>query len=67
MAASSEKENKKINADKANNDADIKEGTNASIRSEHDSNKYPNKLEQDKQVQGQEEYIDRNGETKDKS
>ena len=68
MNTSSEKENKKVDADKAEKDNKVQEGkSNSILKEDGDKNKYPYKLEQDKQNKTQEEYLDRNNDSKDKS
>lgn len=68
MNTSSEKEQKKVNADKAQHNNEVREGQNYTINDiGNNKDDYPHKNQKDKQLKSQEEYIDRNGETKDKS
>ena len=68
MQQSSEKENKKVQTDKQFKDNEVREGEADSINNEdNDKSAYPFKSDKDKQYKNQPEYIDRNGETKDKS
>lgn len=66
---SSIKENSKVDGSKSVDDNDVKEGqADSSIYSDNnDKSAYPFKHAEDKQHKDQEEYIDRNSETKDKS
>ena len=67
MQQSSEKENKKVQTDKQFDDNEVREGkANNSIASEeNDKSAYPYK--KDDQYKTQEEFIDRNSESKNKS
>ena len=69
MEKSSEKENKKVQADKQFKDNEVREGkANNSISSEENNKSaYPYKSDEDIQFKTQPEFIDRNPETKDKS
>jgi hypothetical protein len=69
MKKSSEKENKKVQTDKQFDDNEVREGKADNSISSEGNNKsvYPNKSTEDKQFKNQPEFIDRNGETKDKS
>lgn len=69
MNNSSEKENKKVQTDNQFKDNKVREGEadNSIFSEENNKSAYPYKHDEDKQLKTQEEYIDRNGETKDKS
>ena len=69
MEKSSEKENKKVQTDKQFEDNEVREGKadNSIFSEENDKSAYPYKSDADKQFKNQPEYIDRNGESKDKS
>ena len=69
MKQSSEKENKKVQTNKQFKHNKVREGKADNSIYDEDNNKsaYPYKSTEDKQFKNQPEYIDRSGETKDKS
>jgi hypothetical protein len=69
MKQSSEKENKKVQTNKQLKDNNVRDGKADNSFYDEDNNKsaYPYKSTEDKQFKNQPEYIDRSGETKDKS
>jgi hypothetical protein len=69
MKQSSKKENKKVQTNKQFKDNEVREGKADNSISSENNNKsaYPYKSTEDKQFKNQPEYIDRSGETKDKS
>ena len=65
---SSEKENRKVNANKQPESNKIREDENNSINKERgDKPVYPHETDADKQYKIQAEFIDRNSESKNKS
>lgn len=65
---SSKKENKKVETNKQFEDKPVTEGTDVSINNQNnDTSAYPYKNDTGKQLKSQEEYIDRNNDSKDKS
>ena len=67
MEKSSEKENKKVQTDKQFEDNEVKEGKADSIKNIQDNDEAAFPYKKDDQYKTQEEFIDRNSETKDKT
>jgi hypothetical protein len=68
MKNTSDKENKKVKADKKPKDHEVKEGKPNSINDMGtDDIDYPHKDVREKQYNNQAEFIDRNSDSKDKS
>lgn len=62
---SSDKENRKANADKHADDYPVREGESNSINEDSDKRSYPYNNEDDKQFKSQSEFIDTNSNTKE--